>query len=71
MANINVLYCEPRELTIAEFRKLSGWSMSRLAREMGQNERTLYDLAKKDSSDKPHYTMIRRHLALIYKLSIY
>lgn len=68
MATLNILYSEPQELTISEFRRLSGWSMSKLAIELGQNERTLYDLAKKDSRNKPHYTMIRKHLALIYKL---
>ena len=69
MANINVLYSDPRELTISEFRTLTGWSMSKLARELGQNERRLWDIVKKDSQNRPHYLMIRKHLALIYKLS--
>ena len=70
MANRSILYLEPQELTITQFRELSGWSMAKLALELGQSERTLYDLAKKDSRDKPHYTMIRKHLALIYKASL-
>lgn len=65
-----ILYNEPVELTISEFRRLSGWSMARLARELGQDERTLYKIQKKDSQDKPHYLLIRKHLAIIYKLSI-
>ncbi|MGL4379306.1 MAG: hypothetical protein ACRCT1_22905 [Microcoleaceae cyanobacterium] len=69
MANINILYSEPRELTISEFREMTKWPMPKLARELGQTERRLWEIVKKDHQDTPHYRMIRQHIALVFKLS--
>lgn len=64
----DIINREPVELRISDLRRLTGWTMTQIADYLGQEERRLYDFAKKDLADTPHYTMIRRHLALIYKL---
>jgi len=65
----NLLYSEPKELRLSEFKKLMGWSWGQVARELNQNERTLYAMVKKEDKETPHYSLIRQHLALIYKVS--